>query len=61
MEEKQKQIVAKAKANSQPKFDLILKIHGQSTVLIRCTIDESLYNIIKNLIEEYRIKTWTDE
>jgi hypothetical protein len=59
--EKAKEAEAKAKKNSQPQFDLVMKLHGSSTVLVKCTIDQSLFNIIERLVEQYHIKRWTEE
>ena len=60
MEKKQEQI-AKVKENSLLSYDLIIKPHGHSTVIVRCCIDQSLYNIIEKLVEEYSKKRWLDE
>jgi hypothetical protein len=59
--EKAKEAEAKAKKNSEPKFDLIMKLHGDATVLVKCTIDQSLFNIIERIIEQYHVKRWTEE
>jgi hypothetical protein len=41
---------------TKPKFDLLIKIHGSSYIMMKCTIDEHLYNVIRNIIEAYHVK-----
>jgi hypothetical protein len=41
---------------SRWKFDLIIKVHNSGAVLVKCLIDEHLYNLIRNIIETYHAK-----
>jgi len=45
---------------SKWKFDLLIKVHDSGAVLVKCLIDEHLYNLIKNIIETYHAKKFEE-
>jgi hypothetical protein len=42
-------------------YDVIIKKHKSSMIVLRFVIDDHLYTVIENLIKSYHIKVFTEE
>jgi hypothetical protein len=42
-------------------YDVIIKKHKSSMIVLKFVIDEHLYTVIENLIKSYRVRQWTEE
>jgi hypothetical protein len=42
-------------------YDVIIKKHKSSMIVLKFVIDEHLYTVIENLIKSYHIKVFTEE
>jgi len=42
-------------------YDVIIKKHKSSMIVLKFVIDEHLYTVIENLIKSYQVKVFTEE
>jgi hypothetical protein len=42
-------------------YDVIIKKHKSSMIVLKFVIDEHLYTVIENLIKSYQVRQWTEE
>jgi hypothetical protein len=42
-------------------YDVVIKKHQTSMVVLKFVIDEHLYTVIENLIKTYQVKTFMEE
>jgi hypothetical protein len=42
-------------------YDVIIKKHKSSMIVLKFVIDEHLYTVIENLIKSYHVKVFTEE